>query len=102
MLFHPCGWVGAEVLTCSLTTGLGRDGAVRIKRGLDSNGGKKEKKRKGEIKRETVRGGCGGWHSYCFLRGQQTGADSRTAYLSAGIPQPDQRKRQEATSTMNS
>lgn len=45
MLFHPCGWVGAEVLTCSLTTGLGRDRAVRIKRGLDLNGGKKEKKK---------------------------------------------------------
>lgn len=66
MLFHPCGWVGAEVLTCSLTTGLGRDRAVRIKRGLDSNGGEKEKKRKGEIKRETVRGGLWGLAQLLF------------------------------------
>lgn len=29
------------------------------------------------------------------LLGQQTGADSRTAYLSAGIPQPHQRQGQQ-------
>lgn len=42
---------------------------------------------------------------YCFLLSQQTGADSRTAYLSAGIPQPHQRQGQEGRrrrSTVNS
>ena len=84
-----------------------RDRGLReTERGIDLRGrrrGKRKKKKASEIKRESAMmdwaevcgGGGGSGGCYRFLLGQQTVADSRMAYLSAGIPRPHQRQRQE-------
>lgn len=100
--FIPAAGLQAEVLTCSLATGprSGREGWWNRDRG-EGNGemGKIRvaEEEKSEWDKEGARGGGLSWGfwdggegdgCYGFLLGQQTGADSRTAYLSAGIPQP--------------